>query len=101
MEFKDLSWLEGEEIELVRGKEVVTDGVDGTRLPDRCVFLKDYPHTVLLDLVYIYDEFGIPRKPRHLKYASPKSALYTGDTLIKHNGSYLFGNEVIKGGAMA
>lgn len=90
--YKDLSYLEGQHVEFLRGFPAITTGEDGFRLPDDCVILKDYPNTVLLDLIYIESPWGT-KEPRHIKKLAPKGMLATGQILLKGN-VYLVGEEI-------
>lgn len=75
--WKDLSAYEGREIKFHRGLSHLTE-LEETRVPDRCVFLKDYEKTVLIDMIYI--NWG---KETHIKRMFPKAALATGDVLLE------------------
>lgn len=75
--WKDLSQYEGQEIDFVSGLSQLT-GIDEARYPDRTIFLKDYPDTVLIDM--IFENHG---KETHLKKMLPKATLYVGDVILK------------------
>lgn len=94
MKFRDLSRYEGTEVEFKRGLSQLTE-LDGTRVPDKCVFLKDYEKTVLLDFIYIYNEYGFKVAPRHFKKMVNKASMYVGDVVVLAD-TYLVGGEVYR-----
>lgn len=91
--FKDLSYLNGEEIVFVRGLSQLTE-LELTKLPDETYFLKDYGDAVLIDMVFIKDYWGLSKPPRHIRKMIPKGALLIGDVVLKVRGKYLMGKEV-------
>lgn len=82
MRYQDLSRYEGREVDFLKGFSNLTE-LEDTRLPDKCVFLKDFEKTVLLEWIYIQDGFGITRKPRSFKKMVSKASMYVGDVLIR------------------
>ena len=90
MNWKDLSYLE--EVEFIRGYSQIT-GIEESRLPDRCVVIKDYGKTLLIGMIYEKDYYGRPMEKKTIRKAVPKGALYVGDVLLRAD-TYLVGREV-------
>lgn len=82
--FKDMSYLEGEEVELVR-----------ERIPPSSVrFVKDYGKTVLVEMTYTDSMWGTYTPPRTMRRMVPKGAMLCGDFVLKHGHIYLTGSDV-------
>ena len=81
--YKDLSWLEGQEVSFERGYSNLTQLEDTTRNPDRVIVLKDYGNTLLTEWIYEYSIYG-NTEPRSFKVLIPKSAMAIGDVVMKH-----------------
>lgn len=90
--FKSLAYLEGKEVEFVRGYSQLTE-LDGTRLPDICKVVKDYENTLLIEMIYVYNEFGQVVPPRKFKKMVSKASMYCGDIVLKAH-TYLIGKEI-------
>lgn len=91
-EYKDLSYLEGREVDFRGGIYDLTNGWV-TRSPEKCYFLKDYPKTVLLQMVWIRDYKGRVKPPRTIKKLVSKASMYCGDVVI-NDGLDLVGERV-------
>ena len=92
-DYKTLDWLEGAQIDILRGANVLCQ----YRTPERAEIIKDYERTLLIEMTFIKSEWGKKyNMPRKIQTQIPKASMAVGDIVlkVKSNGMYLTGEEI-------
>lgn len=91
--YKNLSGFEHHEVKIIRW---VYEFNEFREPPAKAIILKDYPKTVLFELIYTACQWGVQVPPRKIYKMIPKAAMAIGDVVVKDaaSGIRLVGNEV-------